>query len=298
MSSQKSPKYVIFDVTGGIGKHIASTAVVSNIKLAYPDSKIVVVAAWPRVFVNNPDVYRVFGNGELRYFYDDYIKDKEFLFLKSEPYHHTDYIKHERHLIDVWSEQCGVPTVVTSPKLYINPVEQLLFRSKYVVDNKPILILQANGGMNLPYPYSWVRDMPLNFVNSIVNILKPHFKILHIRTNNQPQYGDGVIGVTSDDIRELFCVLNLPSKRLLIDSFGQHAVTALGQSATVLWPINNVKILGYESNNNIIGNIPSDLQKPYAYIEEYRLEGVLSDYPYDDKEIFSATEVAEKLLQN
>lgn len=297
MSSQKNPKYIIFDVTGGIGKHIAATAVVSNIKSAYPDSNIIVVSAWPRTFINHPDVYRVFGNGELRYFYDDYIKNKDFLFLKSEPYHHTDYIKKERHLIDVWSEQCGVPTVVTTPKLYINQVEQLLFRSKYVVDNRPILIIQTNGGMNLPFPYSWVRDMPLNFVNDIVNLLKPHFKILHIRMNNQPQYGDGIISVTADDVRELFCVLNLPAKRLLIDSFGQHACAALGQPATVLWPINNVKILGYSLHTNIIGNVPLDLQKPYAYIEDYRLEGVLSDYPYGDGNIFNANEIAEGLLK-
>lgn len=293
----KSPEYIIFDVTGGIGKNIMATAVLSNIKMAYPESKIIVVAAWPRVFINHPDAYRVYGNGECRYFYNDYIHNKNFLFLKTEPYHHTDYIKKERHLIDVWSEQCGVPTINTTPKLYINPVEQLLFRSKYVVDNRPLLILQANGGMNLPFPYSWVRDMPLNFVNDIVNILKQHFKILHIRMNNQPQYGDGVISVTTDDIRELFCVLNLPAKRLLIDSFGQHATAALGQTATVLWPINNVNILGYKTNSNIIGNIPTDLQLPYSYIEAFRLEGVLSDYPYGDKEIFNTNEIAEQLIK-
>ena len=293
----KSYKYVVFDVHGGIGKHVAATAVISNIKLAYPDSKIIVVAAWPRCFVNHPDVWRVFGNGELRYFYDDYIKDKDFLFLKSEPYHHTDYIKRNRHLIDVWSEQSGVPTINTLPKLYINPVEQLLFRNKYVTDNKPLLILQSNGGMNLPFPYSWVRDMPLNFVNTVVSILKPHFKILHIRNNNQPQYGDGIISITTDDIRELFCVINLQAKRLLIDSFGQHAAAALNQPATVLWPIDNVKILGYNIHKNITGDIPTDLQKPYAYIEEYRLEGVLSDYPYDDTDIFNAEKIANELLQ-
>jgi hypothetical protein len=294
----KNPKYIIADCSGGIGKHIAFTAVISNIKAAYPDSKIIVVCAWPRTFINHPDCWRVYGNSECRFFYDDYIKDKDFLFFKSEPYHHTDYIKKERHLIDVWTEQCGVPLIHTTPKLYINPVEQLIFRSKYVTDNRPLLILQPNGGMNLPFVYSWVRDMPLDFVNKIVGILKPHFKILHIRMNNQHQYGDGVISVTTDDIRELFCVLNLPAKRLLIDSFGQHACAALGQRANVLWPIDNAKILGYETNTNIVGIVPSELQRPYAYIEEYRLEGVLSDYPYGDKEIFDAEKVAELLLQN
>lgn len=293
----KQPEYIIFDVTGGIGKHVMATAVLSNIKLAYPDSKIIVVCAWPRTFINHPDAYRVYGNGECRYFYSDYIHNKNFLFLKTEPYHHTDYIKKTRHCIDVWSEQCGVPTIYTMPKLYINPVEQLLFRSKYVTDNRPLLILQPNGGMNLPFPYSWVRDMPLDFVNKVVGLLKPHFKILHIRNNNQPQYGDGIISVTTDDIRELFCLINLPAKRLLIDSFGQHTAAALNQPATVLWPVDNVKTLGYSIHSNIVGNIPQENSLPYSYIESYRLEGVLSDYPYDDKEIFNADKVAESLLK-
>ena len=215
-------KYVIFDVHGGMGKHIAATAVLSNIKEAYPDSKIIVVAAWPRVFLNHPDCYRVYANGALQYFYDDYIKDKDFLFLKSEPYHHTDYIKKERHLIDVWTEQCGVNLVHTKPNLNLNIREQQFYSNKYNI-NKPTLIIQTNGGTNLPYAYSWTRDMHPSFVVNLLNILKQKYQILHIKNKEQPVYGDDIISVTVDDIRELFGVLKIPAKKLLIDSFAQHA---------------------------------------------------------------------------
>lgn len=291
----KNPKYVIFDASGGIGKHIAATAVVKNIKLAYPDSKLIVVAAWPRVFIGHPDVWRVFGNGELRYFYEDYIKDKDFLFLKSEPYHHTDYIKKEKHLVEVWTEQCGVPVVETVPRLYLNDREIQFYNGKYATD-KPLLVLQSNGGMNLPFPYSWTRDMPVDFVIKVLNILKTKYQILHLRSANQPQF-EGTFSVTSDDIRELFGVVNLNCKRLLIDSFGQHASAALGKEATVLWPIDNTKILGYPSNINIVSKTTAlQFQRPYAYIEDYRLEGPLHDYPFNDMELFNPTEIAEALL--
>ena len=198
----KTYKYVVFDVSGGIGKHIAATAVISNVKAAYPDSKLIVVAAWPRVFNNHPDIWRTYGNGEVRYFHDEYIKDKDFLFFKSEPYHHTDYIKKERHLIDVWTEQCGVPLIHTTPKIYLTTAEEKTFKHKYQ-SNRPLLLLQSNGGTNLPFPYSWVRDMPPDFTINLVNILKQHFQILHLRNNNHPQYGDGVTNITVEDIKEI-----------------------------------------------------------------------------------------------
>jgi hypothetical protein len=290
-----NPKYVIFDITGGIGKHIAAAAVIENIKLAYPDSKLIVVAAWPRIFLNDPNIWRVYGNGELRYFYDTYINDGDFLFLKSEPYHHTDYIKKSRHVIDVWTEQAGVDFVITKPKLYLNTREIQFYNIKYSTD-KPILVFQSNGGMNLPYPYSWTRDMPMEFASKILNILKEKYQIIHIRNQNQPQF-EGVFSVTTDDVRELIGIVNLNARRLLIDSYAQHAAAALNKDAIVLWPVDNVDILGYSSNTNVVSKaVPRELQRPYAYIEDYRLEGPLHDYPFDTNDIFNPTEIAEMFL--
>jgi len=292
----KNSKYIIFDASGGIGKNIAATAVVSNIKIAYPDSKIIVVASWPRVFIGHPDVWRVFGNGELRYFYEDYVKDKDFLLLKTEPYHHTDYIKKEKHLIEVWTEQCNIPVVVKTPHLHLNKREIEFYNGKYAPVDKPLFVLQSSGGINMPFPYSWTRDMPLDFTKKIIDILRQKYQILHFHMQNQFQY-EGVFNVTCEDVRELFGVVNLNCNRLLIDSFAQHASAALGKKSTVLWPINNIGILGYSININILSSaVPKDMQKPYAYIEDYRLEGPLHDYPFDDGELFNPREIAEQFL--
>ena len=45
-------KYSIFHVEGGLGKHIAATAVAKTIKNNYPDRKLIVVCAYPEVFLN------------------------------------------------------------------------------------------------------------------------------------------------------------------------------------------------------------------------------------------------------
>jgi uncharacterized phage-like protein YoqJ len=55
--------YIIFNPEGGLGKIIASTAVVRNIKATYPDHKIIIVTPWPEVFLNNPNVERVYRSG-------------------------------------------------------------------------------------------------------------------------------------------------------------------------------------------------------------------------------------------
>ena len=44
-------KYVVLHVEGGLGKNIAATALTSQIKKKYSDRKLIVVAAWPEVFV-------------------------------------------------------------------------------------------------------------------------------------------------------------------------------------------------------------------------------------------------------
>ena len=40
-------KYAVFHVDGGIGKHIAATAVAKCIKNNHPDRELIVVCAWP-----------------------------------------------------------------------------------------------------------------------------------------------------------------------------------------------------------------------------------------------------------
>ena len=51
-------KHAIFHIEGGIGKHVASTAVVKAYKKQNPDRKIIVVCAWPEVFLNNKDIHQ------------------------------------------------------------------------------------------------------------------------------------------------------------------------------------------------------------------------------------------------
>ena len=65
--------YSIFHVQGGLGKHVAATAVAQAIKNNHPDRKLIVVCAYPDIFINLNFVDRVFTLGNTSYFYQNYI---------------------------------------------------------------------------------------------------------------------------------------------------------------------------------------------------------------------------------
>ena len=47
---------IIFQIDGGLGKSIMATAMVKVIKNRYKNSNIVVVTAFPDIFLNNPHI--------------------------------------------------------------------------------------------------------------------------------------------------------------------------------------------------------------------------------------------------
>jgi len=53
----------IFHIEGGLGKHIAATAVAKAIKNNHPDRDLIVVCSYPEVFVNLEYVHRVYRIG-------------------------------------------------------------------------------------------------------------------------------------------------------------------------------------------------------------------------------------------
>ena len=77
MTNTIEKKYSIFHLQGGIGKHIAATAIAQAIKANHPDRKLIVVCAYPDIFINLPYVHRVYTIGNTQYFYQEYVQGKD-----------------------------------------------------------------------------------------------------------------------------------------------------------------------------------------------------------------------------
>lgn len=74
-----SGKYSIFHIEGGLGKHVAATAVAKSIKSTHQDRDLIIICAYPEIFLNLEYVDRVYRIGTTPYFYDDYIDGNDSL---------------------------------------------------------------------------------------------------------------------------------------------------------------------------------------------------------------------------
>lgn len=285
---------IIFSINGGIGKVIASTAVCASIKKKYPNDKLIVVSGYPDVFLGNPNVDRAYAFGHQTYFYKEYIEKQEVLILAHDPYLETKHIKHEEHLIKTWCEMFDLPVTKLTGELFLTKRE-IDFYSKKFVSDKPILLLQTNGGGESDLKYSWARDIPSHVVENVIYKYKEDYNIVHIRRDDQLQY-DGTFGV-SDTFRALVVLISLSEKRLLMDSFAQHAAAGLNKPSTVLWIVNKPEVFGYELHTNIQANPETTTPElRSSYLNKYNISGDPVEFPYNSEtEMFNVEDIIKSL---
>lgn len=287
-------KYSIFHIDGGIGKHIAATAVAKCIKNNHPDRKLIIVCAWPSPFINLDFVDRVYKNGMTPYFYQDYILGKDSILFKHEPYFTTDHIHERVGLIENWCSLYGLDYNGEKPQLVFNLRERQLANNLWFSD-KPIMVMQSSGGLyeqEGSQPYKWTRDMPIGVMNAVVEEFKSAYNIFQV-TRVGGVIADGVIPVDKPySVMELATLLLVSKRRFFIDSMMQHAAAALDLPSTVLWIGTNPTVFGYELHDNIVANQVKDFKLPDSYIFDYSFEGVTHECPYkSEEEMFDVDEI-------
>jgi hypothetical protein len=290
-------KYFIWHIQGGLGKNVAGTSLIKTIKETYSDRKLIMVTSWPEVYLNNPYVDRIYTLGQTPYFYEDYIENKDVIISKHEPYHQTGHITKEKHLIENWCDLMGLKYSNQLPVIIPNYVQGTLL-SKWGRP-KPIMVIQTGGGPmdGQKYSYSWTRDMPFELAQEIVNKYTADYHIIQI---TRPD-GYQLQGVERLDIplynMELFSLLVVAQKRILIDSSLQHASAALGLPATVFWVGTSFKVFGYPMHNNIQANLPKKAnQLINSYMFDYNFENNLHECPYINlQDMFNIKEILNSI---
>ena len=179
-NSKSTEKYIVWHIQGGLGKNIAGTALVEDLKKAHPDRKLIMVVSWPEAFLNNPHIDRVYQLGQAPYFYENYIENKDVIIFKHEPYDQTGHITKTKHLIENWCDILGIEYKKQQPQIFINFVQKQLLG--LWVREKPIMVIQTNGGPGegQAYSYSWTRDLPQDLAQAIVNKYKNEYHIIQI----------------------------------------------------------------------------------------------------------------------
>jgi len=285
---------IIFSINGGIGKCVMATAVCSAIKTKYPKANLIVVSGYPEVFVNNPNVSRTYTHGNLSYFYDTYIRGNKVEVFANDPYLTTGHINQNEHLIQTWCEMFGVPYNYEKPEIFLTARELKFFSTRFM-EQKPIMVVQANGGANGEMKYSWARDLPYDLTQSVIDKFADEYAIYVIGRDDQSKYTNTKHATAS--FRELCVLLGMSSKRLLIDSFANHVAMALNLPSVVCWVANKPEVFGYDLHDNIKAN-PFTIkpETKNSFLMEFNIQGDLIEFPYNhENEIFSEESIIEAL---
>ena len=287
-------QYSIFHIEGGLGKHVLATAVAKCIKNNHPNRKLIVVCAYPEIYLNLGFVDRVYRIGMTPYFYEDYIKDKDSLIFKHEPYFTSDHINKKLQLIVNWCKLFGLDYNNETPEITFNLRQQQIAKNKWQRE-KPVMVIQTNGGplQDQPYPYSWTRDIPYNVAQEIVNHFSQYYHIIQICRDKSNVLTGVEAHFEPMSNMELFSLLAFSQKRLLIDSCLQHAAAALKLPSTVLWVGTSPKVFGYNIHNNIVAQLPETVKLPDSYLFDYNFNGSVHECPMFDTNIFNINEIIE-----
>jgi len=295
-------KYSIFHVQGGIGKHIAATAVAAAIKNNHRDRKLIVVCAYPEIFLNLSYVERVYPIGQTQYFYQEYIQGKDSIIFYHEPYFTTAHIYKRKVLIENWCELYGLKYNGEKPQIKFNQL-QFDISKKFWSRKKPIMVLHTNGGLMTTEakPYSWTRDMPPDLAQELVDYYKKDYHIYQVTKINSPKLvGAEHVFATQQQslsLMELFSILLHSRKRILIDSSLQHAAAALKRKSTVLWVGTSPSVFGYEMHDNIVTDIPYDFKLPGSYLFDFDFNGNEVEYPFvdTDQKLFKMDDIIKSV---
>jgi hypothetical protein len=294
-------KYSIFHLQGGIGKHVAATAIAKAIKNNHPDRKLIVVCAYPDLFINLPYVDRVYQIGATSYFYQEYVQDKDSILFHHEPYYTTNHIHKRKRLIENWCELYGIKYSGETPEIKFNKL-QFDLSKKFWSRTKPAMVLHTNGGVMATdaKPYAWTRDMPADIAQGLVDHYKKDYHIFQITKVNSPKLqGAEHIFATPEQslsMMEFFSILLHAKKRVFIDSCLQHAAAAMKRKSTVLWNGTSPKVFGYDLHDNICTDVPYDFKLPGSYLFDFDFNGNEVEYPYtDDVKLFNIDKIIQSV---
>jgi hypothetical protein len=294
-------KYSIFQIQGGLGKHIAATAVAQVIKRTYPDRELVVLCAWPELWANLPFVYRVFPLGNTAYFYEEFVNEKDSLFFIQEPYFTTTHINKTHKLVESWCMAYGLEYKGEQPVLKINAEQKKAIRNFYEpkFEGKPFLLLHTNGGLfTNERPFCWSRDMPFDVATKVAQHFKKSHFIMQLTRPASPKIPDVFVRNEQLSNTELCGLVELTDKRLFIDSSLQHAAAAFKLPSTVLWNATSSVIFGHSLHTNIQAKEKPSKSLPGSVYFDYSFDANEHEFPYEEedlKDLYSLDQIIDSL---
>lgn len=240
---------ILLGIEGGIGKGIAATGAV---KVAKENGHSVdIITAHPSIWEGNPNVNKVYDWNRVEYM-SDFIKSYEKIIF-NDPYKHEEFLLGGCDITCTYNLMLNDICQPVKPQLFLNKAEHLYVQDLLKDIEKPIMVVQTNGGSEAGY--AWPRDLPLDEAVEVLNEFTDTYDIIHLRGPGQLEI-KGIKHTGELNIRQSLVVLSMSTKRLLIDSIYQHAAAAMDLPSTVVWGLTETEKFGYEMHDNIQCNEP------------------------------------------
>lgn len=247
--TKKSKLKILIGLEGGVGKNIAATGAV---RVAHEAGhKVDIITAHPSVWEGNPHVNKVWDWNRVEYL-GEMIKNYEHLIF-DDPYKNSEFLLGGCDLTCTYNYMINGICEPVKPQIFLNAAEYLYVQDLLKDIEKPIFVVQTNGGTQ--GGYAWPRDFPLEEAVEVLNEFIEDYEIIHLRANGQLEIS-GIKHAADLNLRQSLVVLAMSKKRLLIDSVYQHAAAAMNLPSTVVWVMTEVEKFGYEMHTNIQCNEP------------------------------------------
>ena len=240
---------ILLGIEGGIGKNITATGAVKI--AAELGHKVDIITAWPNIWQGNPYVNKIWDWSRSEYLFENIKTYDKIVF--DDPYRQSKFLLGETNLTGTWNYMLNEIVEPVKPEVYLTMAEDMYVKTLLQDLKKPIMVIQTNGGTE--EGYAWTRDIPLEEAVEILNPFAEEYDIIHLRSNNQLEI-NGTMHIANLDIRQALVVLQMSTKRLLIDSIYQHAAAAFELESVVLWVMTEPEKFGHELHTNIKCNEP------------------------------------------
>lgn len=294
--------YLLLVVQGGVGRNIMTTAVVRNLKKAWPEKKIVVIATCPDVFLKNPYIDRVYNFGQPLFIYEDYFKKAKSVVLNVEPYQQYGYVYRTKHFVEANCEMLDIPCDSIFPEVYFSDSEMRmaeLFVNKY---DKELVLLQGEGG-KLPDNASekekiisqsamYKRSLKPKIMQEVTDeLIKRGYQVGTVY--GQHQFLPSMAEKVQFPIRAVLATIPYAAYVIGIDSIINHGAACFKKQALILWGGTDPKTLGYDTNINLFreSNDCKACGRPNSYLWDFEPTGFLWDCTHSKCMDFTTAEI-------
>jgi len=288
-------KRIIFVVSGGVGRNIFATAVVRNLKKAYPNKDIILVCGCPDVFQNNPYTKRIYSFDKPQHLFEDYIfENSDSVIIDVEPYRHPEYIAGTKHIIECWCDMLEIPCDSIKPELFFVKSEKEMSQAYLTKYKKPLILIQHIGGKApekatpqdriMAKDSMYRRGLNENTVQKLVNLLRADgYLVGCVQHPNQFLPKDAEL--IHFPLRATMGLIPYVEGIICIDSFLQHASAALDIKSLVCWAGTNPDKLGYPTHINMRRKscLTPECHRPNSYAFDIQPSGAMWSCPYSEE---------------